>query len=151
MTTGSSICPEFFRRSVRALGTAFRAQGLGRGAAAVVTAAAGESSSRGKSAGGTLTVADSGETVRLKVGQSVRVVLRGGGTWDLPRAAGKAVRRTSASGGYPTSPPARATFRAVRPGTAVLRSMTDAKCLHAQPPCAIAQRLWTVTVIVRRK
>jgi hypothetical protein len=29
--------------------------------------------------------------------------------------------------------------------------MTDAKCLHAQPPCAIPQRLWTATVIVRRK
>ena len=46
--------------------------------------------------------------------------------------------------------PARATFVAVRVGRAFLFSMTDAPCLHAKPRCMIAQRLWRVTIIVRR-
>ena len=98
----------------------------------------------------TLTVADNGATVRLHVGDSVRVVLASGGVWDLPRASGHAVRRIKASGGYPTGRPARATFRAVRPGKSMLTSITDAKCLHSRPSCKIAQRLWSVTIIVVR-
>jgi hypothetical protein len=122
------------------------------GAPTLAPAATRESPSPGKSGLGTLTVADSGATVRLKVGQSVKVVLGGKGmTWDLPNATGMAVSRISASGGYPASRPARAIFRAVRPGTVVLSSMTDARCLHARPRCAIAQLLWSVSVIVRGK
>jgi len=41
-----------------------------------------------------------------------------------------------------------ASFVAVRPGLATLTSTTDARCLHAQPPCEIPQQLWTVTIIV---
>jgi hypothetical protein len=120
------------------------------GASTGAPATARPSPSTGASGRATLTAADNGTTVRIKVGQSVKVMLGSNGMlWDLPAATGNAVRRTSANGGYPTSRPASATFRAIRPGAAVLSSMTDAKCLHAQPRCAIAQRLWSVTVIVR--
>jgi hypothetical protein len=77
---------------------------------------------------------------------------RGYTSWDKPLAAGpeaSALRRISASGGYPSSAPARAIFLAVRPGTALLRSITDAPCLHAKPQCEIAQQVWQVTVIVK--
>jgi len=97
----------------------------------------------------TLTVASSGARVRLRVGQWVAVVLVSGGlAWDVPEASGSTVRRTSVSGGYPTGLPARAVFRAVRRGLSSLTSVTDAKCLHAQPRCELMQRLWRAAVIV---
>jgi hypothetical protein len=99
----------------------------------------------------TLTVADDGATVRLRVGQVVAVALvPDGGTWDAPRASGDAVRRASSSGGYPSLRPARAIFRALRTGQSVITSLTDAQCLHSQPSCEIPQRLWQVLVIVVR-
>jgi hypothetical protein len=96
-----------------------------------------------------LTAVSNGTTVQLFRGQSVSVVL--GGTalsWHVPAATGKAVRRTSASGGYPGHQPARATFVAAWPGRAVLSSVDDAACLHARPSCAVAQRSWRVVVYV---
>ena len=99
--------------------------------------------------GRTLTMADDGAKVRLRVGQSVAVVLVGRGLmWDVPGASGRAVRRVSAVGGYPAAEPARAVFRAVRRGVSWLMSSTDARCLHAQPRCEIPQRLWRAEVIV---
>ena len=69
--------------------------------------------------------------------------------WDQPAAQGGAVARVTATGGYPTSAPARAVFKAVRPGTARLTSATDAKCLHLPAArCMLPQRIWEVTVIV---
>jgi hypothetical protein len=70
------------------------------------------------------------------------------GAWELPAANGEAVRRIEASGGYPSGESARATFLAVADGTATIVSRTDYPCLHAHPPCAIAQRIWLVRVIV---
>jgi hypothetical protein len=70
------------------------------------------------------------------------------GAWELPTANGEAVQRIEASGGYPSREPARATFLAVADGTATIVSRTDYHCLNAHPPCAIAQRIWLVQVIV---
>jgi hypothetical protein len=96
-----------------------------------------------------LTAVSNGTTVRLFRGQSVSVVLRGSAlSWHAPAATGRAVRRTSASGGYPGHQPARATFRATWPGRAVLSSVDDIACLHARPSCAVAQRSWRVVVFV---
>jgi hypothetical protein len=83
----------------------------------------------------------------------VTVVLGSNGTmmWNRPRLAEAgpgALRQLSASGGYPSRLPGRAAFRAVRPGAAAILSGTNARCLHADPPCAIPQRLWRVTVVV---
>jgi hypothetical protein len=72
-------------------------------------------------------------TIVLPAGHEVTVVLGPSGM-VMPSGpagrAGGAVVRVSASGGYPSSLPARAVFKAVRPGTARLTSWTDAKCLH---------------------
>jgi hypothetical protein len=96
-----------------------------------------------------LTVLSNGRTVRLFRGQSVTVVLRRAGlSWHVPAATGRAVRRTSASGGYPGRQPARATFLAASPGRAILSSVDDIACLHAQPSCAVAQLSWRVVVFV---
>lgn len=97
----------------------------------------------------TLTAADSGTVVYLRVGQTVTVVLTASfEAWHVPAAAGTALRRISASGGYPGKQPARAVFLAVAPGTAVLTDESDTACLHAHPPCEVPQRLWQVTVRV---
>ncbi len=98
-----------------------------------------------------LTESDSGQTIHVVVGQQVQVELGGGsgGSYDLPQSSSAVMRRTSASGGYPTDQPARATFVATAKGTADLTATTDAACLHATPRCEIAQREWMVHVIVR--
>jgi hypothetical protein len=101
-----------------------------------------------------LTEADSGLTILLPAGQEVIVVLGPAGLtmpWDPPVVRGGAVVLVSASGGYPSSLPARALFRAVTPGTAQLTSWTDIKCLHLPEAqrCLPPQQMWEVTVIVR--
>ena len=102
----------------------------------------------------TLTTADDGATVVVVPGQMITVVLAGQGMlrWNPPRLAGSvpgALRQLSASGGYPSDAPARTSYRAIQAGTAEIISGTNAPCLHAHPPCEIAQRLWRVTVVVR--
>ena len=98
----------------------------------------------------TLTVADDGAVVRLRTGQQVAVTLTPGTffSWHVPAAAAAAVRRVSASGGYPGQQPARAAFLAVRSGEAMLTTINDTACLHAQPACEPAQQEWRVTIIV---
>jgi hypothetical protein len=98
----------------------------------------------------TLTTADNGAAVRLHVGQQVAVALASAGSfsWHVPAAAGTAVRRVSASGGYPGQQPARAAFVAVRSGRATLTAIDDTACLHGQPACEPPQQEWQVTIIV---
>jgi hypothetical protein len=101
----------------------------------------------------TVTTSDHGATVVLVPGQVITVVLSGQGVlkWNPPRQAGSvtgALRQVSASGGYPSKMPARASYRAVLAGSAEILSGTNTQCLHAHPPCAIAQRLWRVTVLI---
>jgi hypothetical protein len=97
----------------------------------------------------TVTEADSGWTVQLHIGQRLRVVLGGRGEeWRRPSSPGPALRLASSSGGYPSGRPAKAVFLAVGAGTAMVTSVTDHRCLHTQPPCKIAQRVWSVRVLV---
>lgn len=89
----------------------------------------------------------------LARGQLIIVALGGPGlpTWDQPLAAGPRaglLRRVSAGGGYPSSAPARARFLAIRTGTTLIESITDAPCLHRKPSCAIAQQVWQISVII---
>jgi hypothetical protein len=101
--------------------------------------------------GNVLTAADSGATVRLRTGQRLIVDLMpgpGAYAWDRPRLSGSALRLVSAAGGYPDHGRTRAVFLAAGPGTAVLSASTDMPCLHTPPRCLIAQRVWTVRVIV---
>jgi hypothetical protein len=97
----------------------------------------------------TVTEADSGRTVHLRIGQRLRVVLAGHGMqWHRPASPEPSLRVAEASGGYPSAQPAMAVFVAVRSGTASVTSMTDHPCLHAQPPCMMAQRVWSLRVLV---
>jgi hypothetical protein len=101
----------------------------------------------------TVTTSDDGATILLVPGQVITVVLGSQGMpeWNRPQLAAVVpgvLRQISASGGYPSTAPARATYRAVRAGRAQILSGTNARCLHTTPPCEIAQRLWQVTVIV---
>ena len=95
-------------------------------------------------------MADNGAVVRLHTGQQVAVTLTPGTffSWHVRAAAAAAVRRVSASGGYPGQQPARAAFLAVRSGEAMLTTINDTACLHAQPACEPAQQEWRVTIIV---
>jgi len=122
-------------------------QGRTQGNGAGVTMS-GNSSNRGSPASAgevTVTEADSGRTVHLHIGQRLRVVLGGrGDQWHRPASHGPSLRLMTASGGYPSRRLAEAVFVAVRAGTASVTSMTDRACLHTQPRCLIAQRVWTV-------
>lgn len=97
----------------------------------------------------TVTEADSGRTVHLRTGQRLRVVLSGRGEqWHRPASPEPFLRMAEASGGYPSTRPAIAVFVAVRSGTASVTSITDHPCLHADPPCMMAQRVWSLRVLV---
>jgi hypothetical protein len=93
---------------------------------------------------------NSGQTVHVRVGQTTDVRLPGGpnGGYHTPTSTSDVMRRTDASGGYPTGQPAQARFIATRPGTADLTSTTDFTCLHTTPACLPPQREWTVHVVV---
>lgn len=91
---------------------------------------------------------DDGRTVNLARGQRVEVRLEQG-TYDPPDTSNRAVvDRRSRNGGYPSSDPAQGSFEAVGSGRATVSATTDAACLHAQPRCLIAQRTWSVTLVV---
>ena len=94
---------------------------------------------------------DSGRTIHVSRGDVVKVRLPGGssGGYHRPRTSDRDVlRRTSASGGYPSDDDARARFVARHRGTADLTSYTDYTCLHTQPRCLPPQREWIVHVVV---
>jgi hypothetical protein len=92
--------------------------------------------------------AESGQTVRLHVGDKLKVHL--GTSFRRPTATDRTViHRIHHSGGYPTGERARATFKALAAGRADITSTTDAPCLHATPRCEIAQRRWVVHVVVK--
>jgi len=97
-----------------------------------------------------LTAADNGATVPLHPGQRVTVTLARQGmfSWHVPAATSGVVMRISGSGGYPGNQPARAVFRAVRPGRVTISAIGDAACLHAHPACLLSQQPWRVTIVV---
>jgi hypothetical protein len=93
--------------------------------------------------------ADSGSTVVLRVGEYLRVELDA--AYRQPTSSRRGVmKRTSATGGYPTGRRMVAVFRAVAVGRADVTSSTDYACLHTTPSCALPQQLWIVHVVVKR-
>ncbi|MEO6204047.1 MAG: hypothetical protein ABIO67_01495 [Mycobacteriales bacterium] len=96
----------------------------------------------------TVTDADSGRTIRLAIGQRLRVGLSNG-TWQPPVSSDAAVLpRRSSTGGYPSDQPVDATFEATATGIADVTSQTDAACFHTEPRCMMPTRQWSVTVQV---
>lgn len=102
--------------------------------------------------GNLLTAGDTGATVTVSVGQRLTVELSpgpGAYAWDRPGLTGSGLQLESVVGGYPVRNPVRAVYLATGPGTAVLSAGSDAPCLHLRPRCTIAQRVWTIRVIVQ--
>ena len=90
---------------------------------------------------------DDGRTVQVAQGDRVSVYLGGdcpaGGGYQPATSSGPLYR----DGVDEYQPGATAAFfRAVGTGRTTVTAATDAPCLHGSPRCAIAQRLWTVTV-----
>ena len=112
------------------------------------------SATRSASPAGTTTTVtdtdtDSGKTVTLRSGQLLKVHLSNG-TWDPPvSSAPGVVQSQSSTGGYPTSAPVDAVFKAVAAGPADLTAASDAACFHTSRRCMLATRLWTVHLLVR--
>jgi hypothetical protein len=89
-----------------------------------------------------------GQTVHMHVGDKLKVRL--GPSFHSPTSTRPAVlRRIRHAGGYPSSYPATATFKALAKGRAVVNATTDYACRHTTPPCEIAQQAWYVNVVVR--
>jgi hypothetical protein len=135
-----------------------RASATTASAAATGTASAGrdraapppDSPPATRTASDELAAVDDHTTVRLHPGQSLAVMLAPDGLfqWHVPTVIGIAVRQVSASGGYPSQEPARATFLAEGRGEATLQAVDDTACLHTHPACNPPQRRWQVTVTV---
>jgi hypothetical protein len=94
----------------------------------------------------TVTQADTGRTLTLRVGQTLAVNL--GSQYLQPTVSGTALIVLSATGGYPSGQPLAALYRAVAPGSADVTTHTDAACLHDPRPCAMPIALWQVHVNV---
>lgn len=106
------------------------------------------SPSRG-SATATATDTDSGRTLFLHSRQFLKVHLSNR-TWDPPISSAPGVlRRQSSTGGYPTSAPVDAVFKAAAFGSADITAASDAACFHTSPQCMMPTRQWTVHVVVR--
>ncbi len=93
----------------------------------------------------TLTAAEGGSTIDVRVNADIRVTLTAdpGTTWTAPGVDGgtilKAVSSSVSAAG------AIAEFRALQPGTARLSATENPTCL---PLCGRPSRLWEVTVTV---
>lgn len=98
-----------------------------------------------------LTQSDTGRTIHVVVGDKISVRLPGGsgGGYHRPRSSNEAnVDRVWSTGGYPGDADAQANFIARHTGKADLTATTDYPCLHTNPRCEIAQRIWIVHVVV---
>jgi hypothetical protein len=90
-----------------------------------------------------------GQTVRVRRGQQVEVVFYGcknGGADYQPARSDGPLFRESAFAANPG--PADSWFRAVSVGTTTVTATVDAPCLHQPNGCAVAARVWQVTVDV---
>jgi hypothetical protein len=94
----------------------------------------------------TLTDADSGTTLNVRVGAviTVQLAVASGYRWSAPGSTNPAVVAVVGAGQLPDGS-ATATFRAVTPGTAELSATGDPTCY---PACKRLSRTWQVSVVV---
>ncbi|MGH9072413.1 MAG: hypothetical protein ACRDX8_14975, partial [Acidimicrobiales bacterium] len=97
-----------------------------------------------------LSNADSGNTIDLRVGQSVTVTLSGTMSfpWSEPDTGNSAVLARESGSANPRTGDSYATFLAVGAGATDVTAIQNPLCLQARPMCALPSRLWRVTVNV---
>ncbi|HVA43738.1 MAG TPA: hypothetical protein VNF50_09655 [Acidimicrobiales bacterium] len=98
-----------------------------------------------------VTQTDRGQTVSLRVGQTLEVRLSGGGSqrWSEPRSAAATMLEETATSANSTTGDASGTFVARTPGSTRVSSDARPICPAGQA-CPDFVRLWTITVDVVR-
>ncbi len=96
--------------------------------------------------GTTVTLADDGKTVTLKVGQRFLLDLGSGMNW-VPTVANQNI--VSRVAGITVINGAQGVYQADAPGTTTLMANGEPTCLHAKPACAMPNRLFSVTIVVQ--
>jgi hypothetical protein len=95
----------------------------------------------------TVTAADNGRAVSLRVGDTLVVSLPS--QYDPPPSnTGGVLVQRDVSGGYPTNQPLVAHYTAAVPGQAVVTTYTDNPCDHDPTPCPGPIMRWTIQVTV---
>ncbi|GAA4194693.1 hypothetical protein [Microbispora amethystogenes] len=94
----------------------------------------------------TLTEADAGKTITLRVGQTLGISLPAAYRPTVVR--GPALVKALTRGGYPTDQPLFEVYRTGTAGSADVSTATDYACLHTTPRCALPQKLWQVHIDV---
>lgn len=94
----------------------------------------------------TLTEADNGKTITLRIGQTLGISLPA--AYRPTAVSGPALVKALTRGGYPTGQPLFEVYRTGTAGSADVSTATDYACLHTTPRCALPQKLWQVHVDV---
>lgn len=95
----------------------------------------------------TVTESDDEAVITLLIGQTLVVSLPS--SYQPPAVVPENVLvQRCVDGGYPTGRPLVVGFVAAAPGQATISTITDARCLHTSPRCAIPQRLWRIHIVV---
>lgn len=110
----------------------------------VVTVSATPSPMPGSAA--TITMADGGRTIRLRVGRRVTLHLRDGLIWRVSVDPPAVLRRVP---GVATPPGAQGLYQASRAGTAEITAIGDPPCRAAHPACMAPSLLFRTVVVVR--
>jgi predicted secreted protein len=124
----------------------------GSASASVVSALSGTSASSAAGAGAavpapqTVTLAQDGETLRMRVGQTFLLALGAPPPdWKVTVADQGVLSREV---NVLVVRGAQGIYRAVAPGTTTLRATASYPCRTANPPCMVPERLFQVTVEV---
>lgn len=96
----------------------------------------------------TVTPADNGKTITLKVNETFLLKLGEGYDWNItiddPTVFSRVVNVLVVRG-------AQGIYIAHRPGSATLTAVGSPQCLKSQPPCAIPSILFSVHVVVQKE
>lgn len=97
-----------------------------------------------------VTESNSGETINLSLGQSVRFLLSGSSSdrWSAPITSDAGILKAQPSGILPTKGSAVAQYRGAAVGQATVSASQDPTCRNSNPPCGLPSRLFTLTVAV---
>jgi hypothetical protein len=97
-----------------------------------------------------VTEADSGRTITLAPGATLRVELHGspGYAWTAPASGDPKVLAPMKSGADPATGNATGVFEAGQPGQTEVSATQDPGCAQSRPACMMPSRLFEVTVRV---